>query len=112
MLAAEERWGGAGHLVGFAAECAVKFGIASLRPGQDSPKGRSGHFPELVESAKKLLTGRRNAALLLLLQRADLMGGWMINLRYANDSAVGQAEYLSWREHAGRLVGAVGLRRR
>jgi hypothetical protein len=55
-LAARKRFGGAGHLIGFAAECAIKHSVEALRPQKQAPHL---HFPELVERAKKLLYGRR-----------------------------------------------------
>jgi hypothetical protein len=45
----------AGHLIGFAAECAIKFRIANLRPGMGNPHG---HFPEIIETAKRHLGAR------------------------------------------------------
>ncbi len=108
LLAAEERWGGAGHLVGFAAECAIKYRIASLRPEQDAPKG---HFPDLANIAKKHLTGRRDVTLLAILKLPDMMAGWKVELRYAGDSAVGPKEFALWRSHAVRLIGATDLRK-
>ena len=49
-LAKGKRWGGAGHLVGFAAECALKHRITSLRTENETLKR---HFPGLIEIAKK-----------------------------------------------------------
>ncbi len=107
-LADRERWGGAGHLVGFAAECAIKYGITTLRPQQDAPPG---HFPEIANAAKRHLMGRRDTTLHAILKLPNLMAGWTISLRYEDDAAVGQADYDLWQAHAARLVGAVGLRR-
>ncbi len=108
VLAVRARWGGAGHLVGFAAECAIKYRIETLRPGSDAPQS---HFPSLAEAAKKHLSSRRDTTLYTVLKMPNLMEGWEVSLRYASDSAVDQARYELWRAHAIRLVGAAGLRR-
>jgi hypothetical protein len=107
-LAANRRWGGASHLVGFAAECAIKYKIESLRPAQNAPHG---HFPEIIEIAKKHIGRRRDAALHTILQKPALMADWTISLRYAEDAAVGEDHYDRWRKDAGRLLGAAGLKR-
>jgi hypothetical protein len=109
MLAKGKRWGGAGHLIGFAAECAIKQGILTLRQRQNAPQG---HFPEIIDIAKRHLAGRRNTGLYIVLKLPDLMRGWQVSLRYAGDAAVGQAEYDLWRDHAVWLAIAVNLRRK
>ena len=108
ILANGERWGGAGHLVGFAAECAIKHRIETLRPAQGAPHG---HFPEILEAARRHLARRRDTALHAVLKVPNLMEGWNVSLRYSGDAAVDQARYVLWRGHAARLVGAAGLRR-
>jgi hypothetical protein len=105
-LAVEQRWGGAGHLIGFAAACALKHKIVTLRPGQNAPHG---HFPEIAAAARKHLQSHRAAALLVVLKISTLMAGWNVALRYAEDCAVGRAEYERWRIHAMRILGAAGL---
>jgi hypothetical protein len=107
-LASLSRWGGASHLVGFAAECAIKYRIETLRSAPGAPHG---HFPDLVDIARKHLRSRRDTAMHAVLKIPKLMDGWSVNLRYAGDAAVGQAHYIAWREHASRLIGAAGIRR-
>ena len=101
--------GGASHLVGLAAECAIKHRIESLRPAQRAPHA---HFPGIIEIAKKHIERRRDFALNALLRLPNLMAGWMISLRYEGDDVVGQNEYDLWHQHTIRLVHAAGLRRR
>ena len=48
-LWASGRVDNAGHLIGFAAECAIKHRISSLRPAAKSPQG---HFPEILIAAR------------------------------------------------------------
>jgi hypothetical protein len=109
VLAANACWVGAGHLVGLAAECAIKHRIETLQPAQRAPHA---HFPEIVEVAKRHLARRRDLALKILLNLPNLMAGWMISLRYHSDDAVGKVEYDLWHSHTIRLVHAAGLRRR
>ena len=68
----------AGHLVGFAAECAIKHRISSLRRNPESPRG---HFPELLAAARKRL-GRRNDYTKCIKLKADVFADWNINRRY------------------------------
>jgi hypothetical protein len=105
VLASSMCWGGAGHLVGLAAECAIKHRIESLRPAQRAPHA---HFPEIIEVAKKHVGRRRDFALNTLLNLPNRMAGWMISLRYESDDAVGQKEYDLWHHHTIRLVHAAG----
>ncbi len=107
LLAKAARWGNAGHLVGFAAECAVKHRLQTFRPSANTPHG---HFPDLIEIAKKHLKRRRDSTLHGILKMKTLMQGWDVGLRYAPDSAVGKAQYDAWRKHATRLMSAAGLK--
>jgi hypothetical protein len=108
LLAKNQRWGGAGHLVGFAAECALKHKIDTLQPQKGAPHC---HFPELLDVARRHLTRRRDTAIHTLLKLPNLMEGWNVSLRYSGDAAVHKGMYALWRDHAARLVGAAGLRR-
>jgi hypothetical protein len=64
---------GAGYLIGFAVECAIKSAIISSRPAAGAPHI---HLPKLIEGAKKVLQGRRMHALFTLLdQPASCRGG-------------------------------------
>ena len=107
-LAKSSRWGNAGHLVGFAAECALKHRIATLRPAAAMPHS---HFPDLADIARKHLRSRRDTAMHTVLKIPRLMDGWSVNLRYEGDAAVGQGQYTAWRRHAARIIGAAGLNR-
>jgi hypothetical protein len=108
ILAGGQRWGGAAYLVGFAAECAIKHRIETLRPEQGAPHG---HFPEILDAARRHLSRRRDTALHAVLKISNLMEGWGVSLRYSADATVDQGRYIFWREHAVRLVSAAGLRR-
>jgi len=106
-LAETSRFDNAAHLIGFAAECAIKHCIEALRPANEAPHL---HFPQLVETAKRLLGGRNKHALFTLLQRPTYMSGWKIEHRYADDGTVTEQNYEAWRIDASRTLGTVGLR--
>ena len=108
LLAKDSRWANASHLVGFAAECAVKYRLENLRPAAEVPHV---HFPSLLAVARKHLKGRRDATLHTVLKMSALMDGWSVNDRYAPNAAVGKRQYDVWRGHAARLMSAAGLKR-
>ena len=108
FLAKDSRWDTAGHLIGFAAECAVKHRLETLRPRASAPRG---HFPDLINIAKAHLSGRRDTSLHAILKIRTLMQGWDVNDRYAADSSIGKPQYDLWRNHALRLISAAGLKR-
>ena len=107
-LAANGHLGGAGYLIGFVAECAIKCAINSTRPTADTPHV---HLPKLVEGARKILKGRRRHAVFQLLERPNFMAGWAIEVRYAADGAVDATCFERWRKDANRALAAANLRR-
>lgn len=100
---------GAGYLIGFAVECAIKWAIIATRPAVGAPQV---HLPKLVESAKKVLQGRRKQAIFTVLEQPDFMQDWSIDIRYARDDAVDIAQYRRWRADANRALAAASLRQR
>lgn len=54
-LEAAGKFDNAGHLIGFAAECAIKWRINNTRPTATSVHG---HFPDLLIAARKQLGAR------------------------------------------------------
>lgn len=107
-LASVESWDGAGHLIGFAAECALKHGILATVQGIDNPHG---HFPALIEVAKKHLHQRRQSGLYAVLKNENLMAGWKVELRYHETGTVDKQTYESWKQHTYSILHASGLRR-
>lgn len=108
ILAASESYDGAGHLVGFAAECALKHGILSLRSELDSLRG---HFPELIDLAKRHLNQRRHLGLYSVIKGANFMKDWSVDLRYFETGTINQEQFNLWRTQACSLLHAARLRK-
>jgi hypothetical protein len=106
-LSSNGRFDSAGHLIGFAAECAVKYAVASLRPS-DVPHL---HFPELINAAKRQLKGRQTQSIFTILQSPSFMKGWLIVQRYSANGLVTKEAYDRWRSDASRVLGAAQLRK-
>lgn len=103
------RFQGAGYLIGFAVECAIKSTIAAARPAAGVPQV---HLPQLIEGAKKALKGRRKHAMFTVLEQVDFMRNWTIEIRYASDGLVDEEQLRRWRADANRALAAANLRRR
>lgn len=108
-LAADCHFDGAGYLIGYAVECAIKSALVATRPTAQTPHV---HLPKLVEGAKKALHGRRPTSLFQVLRQADFMRGWEVNLRYKGNGAVEVKQFQRWRADASRALAAANLRRR
>jgi hypothetical protein len=107
-LAASRSLDGAGYLIGYAVECAIKKSVESTRPTAEAPHC---HLPDLVERAKKLLHGRRQQQIFVTLKTPNLMVGWSVDLRYEASQTVSQETYDRWRNDASRVLAAAGLKR-
>lgn len=107
-LASSEAFDGAGYLIGYAVECAIKTAVEGTRPTAKAPHA---HLPDLIEKAKKMLTGRAQQAIFTALKGPTLLDGWSTDLRYDADGAVTEAMFLRWRSEAGRVLAAAGLKR-
>lgn len=106
-LAASERLDGAGHLIGFSAECAIKHAVLSLRP--DIEKIQK-HFPELIDVAKRHLNIRLHHGLYVILKSPTFMQGWKVGSRYSEDGLVTRQKYELWRSQTRALMYAAKLR--
>lgn len=110
QLASAGRFDNAGHLVGFAAECAIKhhFGLTSLT---DSPKK---HLPAIAAIVRKRFSSRdpKQAAMAGLLAGFGdaFFADWDVNHRYNETGFVTSTQYGRWREQARRTMGAAGFR--
>lgn len=108
-LATVQRLDGAGYLIGYAVECAIKSAVESTRPAADAPHC---HLPILVERAKKSLQGRRKHSVFTVLEKPGFMAGWVVNLRYETDATIDEEMYRAWRDDASRTMSAAGLKRK
>ena len=96
----------AGHLIGFAAECAIKFRIENLR----TVAATHGHLPELLIAARKQLGARSSYTSMYTLLRGEIFKGWNVNRRYHSTGHTTQAEVSEWVKVTRRLFGTAGLR--
>ena len=106
-LANAHRLDNAGHLIGFAAECAVKEAVSRL--GRAVPQG---HFPRLYSRIPQV--GGRNS--LSQIRRAMSQRGqqvafsdWDIGIRYRADGSVDASRFATWRRQAGQVMAAAGI---
>ena len=109
ILAAAGSIDGAGHLIGFSAECGIKHGIRMLMSDIDPLHG---HLPELVEKAKRALTQRRQSGLYTILKNKTLLANWKVDLRYSSNRTIEKSVYEEWRRQTYAILHAAGLRRR
>lgn len=107
-LACNQQFDGAGYLIGYAVECAIKHAI---REARQTTGAQHGHLPDLIGKAMKVLQGRRPVAIFKLLNERTLMRGWQIELRYAGNGAVAKGQFENWRLDANRVLGAASLKR-
>ena len=82
-----------GHLIGFAAECAIKLKILNLRPQNNSPHG---HFPDLLIAARKHLGARANFSNMYDILKGDVFAGWNVNRRYYETGNTSNSELALW----------------
>lgn len=106
-LQASGRIDNAGHLIGFAAECAIKHRISSLKPGVNSPQG---HFPEILIAARKSLGSRSGYTAMFDVLRADIFRGWNVSRRYDDTGHTDPTDLAKWFETTRRLFATAGLK--
>lgn len=95
----------AGHLIGFAAECAIKYKIELNN--NDNPKM---HFPYILAAAKKRLTGRESKSLFSVLSsKENVLKGWDINYRYYANGTMQSEEVSKWISQTKRIFAAAGI---
>jgi hypothetical protein len=99
-LAGAGRYDNAGHLIGFAAECALKkAALGFFPPGQTDIDGHlPGDLPKIIR--RQLNSRNAGGRLLQLVQSGSpFFSDWHINDRYSPDGHVGAARYATWRKH-------------
>jgi len=99
------RYGTATHLFGLAAECAIKASIKAQSAGSTNIPFK--HIPELIEDAKRLMSGRRRSRLLGLISHPDYMNGWKIGNRYWSDQLFSADVCKQYRDDAKRTLQAM-----
>lgn len=98
----------AGHLIGFAAECAIKHKMVSLRSTKNAPNV---HFPDLLIAARKQLGARSNFTVSMFgILKPDIFAGWHVNRRYDETGSTGAAELTEWFKTTQRLFATAGLK--
>jgi hypothetical protein len=107
FLRDESSYDNAGHLVGFAAECATKHALRNLRNSQSAVYG---HFPELAASARQQFQTRAQYQALVRIFDANFMKNWDVNRRYKATGTTTQAEVNQWFECAKKILAASGVR--
>jgi hypothetical protein len=110
-LADAGRHDNAGHLIGFAAECALKKAALGF-----FPKGQSeieGHLPGGLKGIIKRQLDGRNAKgrLLALVQyNSSFFADWHVNDRYSPDGHVALQRYTTWRKQTLEALSIAGIR--
>jgi len=109
LLAAGGRFDDAGHLIGLAAECALKHGAQ----GFTTPKGAeiNGHLPTIKTHVRQILQGRNiRGPLLAFVSSHEHFAGWHVNDRYRADGHIDQPQYAIWRTETQKAFRIVNLR--
>ena len=110
-LAARRRLDNAGHLIGLAAECAVKHAVCHVAP----PNPPHIHFPKLTAEIRKF--GGRDTVLYKVRRaltppaHGSVFGDWSIAMRYRADGHVEDAQYRKWKVAAGQIMSAASIER-
>lgn len=97
----------AGHLIGFAAECAIKHRIKALGSDADSP---SLHLPHILQAARKRLCERAGFASMYGILKSDIFSDWAIDHRYGPDGKVSADQLEAWFNITRRLLAAAGVK--
>jgi hypothetical protein len=109
-LADLERYDNASHLIGIAAECALKTRI--VHAGMSAKKV---HLPEIVASYRNGMKGRTRGALIeanQLLDGPQSFSSWSIDDRYLGNGHVDQPLWDQRRRKTGALFAALGMRKK
>lgn len=97
----------AGHLIGFAAECAIKHKMTSLHTISGSPHG---HFPDILIIARKHLGQRAGYTSMFDVIKAEIFVGWNVNRRYSKTGNTSEAELNAWFSATKRIFATAGLK--
>lgn len=111
-LAESGAWDNAGHLIGFAAECALKHAFSLEEPSDDSPRV---HLPDLAGALRKRISGRdpKYPGLwpLLTQNSGGYFADWAVSQRYDETGKVSKEKYEKWCVMATRTISAAKIRK-
>lgn len=102
-----ERLDNAGHLIGFSAECAIKYRIDSLGWGNRSP---AQHLPDILTAARKRLGERSNYTSMYNLLKGNIFADWAVDHRYSVTGKVTPEQIAMWFSTTQRLLAAANIR--
>ena len=106
-LRANGRMDNAGHLVGFAAECAIKHQICSLQGRVHCPLL---HFPEILIPARKLQGPRSGYTEMYKVLKGDIFKSWSVHRRYHETGNTDLSDLTQWFADTRRLFATAGLK--
>lgn len=99
----------AGHLIGFAAECAIKHRISTLNSNTIVPHG---HFPDILIAARKHLGQRSNYTTTMFdILKGDIFSGWHVNRRYYQTGNTTMPEIDAWFKATKRIFATACLKK-
>jgi hypothetical protein len=105
ILKSNGQYDNAGHLVGFAAECAIKYHM-----GQVSQSSVNLHLPDLLAAAKRQLGSRVGYTSMYDVLKTEDLAGWAIDYRYAPTGKISSEKLEAWCAGAKRIMAAAGIR--
>jgi hypothetical protein len=97
----------AGHLIGFSAECAIKYRIDSLGSNDRSP---TQHLPEMLVAARKRLGERSNYVSMFELLKSGIFADWCVDHRYSPTGKATSQQVAAWFQITQRLLAAANIR--
>jgi hypothetical protein len=108
-LAGLNRFDNAGHLMGFAGECAMK---KKLRDLNRQPAAQyDGHHPKPQTMIRSAMNRRgMNGPWLSLCAGPVLFSNWSVDQRYLADNHVDQQTYAEWKKLSARLISLAQIR--
>ena len=97
----------AGHLIGFSAECAIKYRIESLGSGDRFP---GQHLPDMLVAARKRLGERSSYVSMFNLLKSGIFADWAVDHRYSPTGKATSEQIAAWFVTTQRLLAAANIR--
>lgn len=108
ILESQQKYDTSAHLLGIAAECAIKSKCKIERQDLISTHG---HLPDLLRVAKNKIQKRDDAGLYMILD-GDSFKDWSINDRYSSDGKVTKAMLDKWFTQARNIFRHTGMKKK